>query len=228
MSLARNIRSCVLAASLAATAAAQTLSADVVRSGDGTVTYTFDVAGPPRGSAFLFVATTPAPVPLPTPFGALYLDPMSMLSAGALPLDPLGFGRFSFPIPMPISRDLTLFAQAVVLDQALTPRLTTNWGGACHSELPRDVPESMVWSTDGGSAGRVQFQGQARFHRIVFRDGQGRLLGECTLQTGANNMTPRRDVGLARGLRPDDTYETWESADGQQWTPNRSPRRIGG
>jgi hypothetical protein len=228
MKLARNLRSCCLASlAFAAPAATQTLSADVVRNADDTVTYTFDVAGPARGTAFLYVTTTLSPMPLPTPFGPLYLDPLSMVGLGAMPLDLRGFGHFALTVPVSLTDGLSVFSQAVVLDQNLTPRLTHNWGGACHHGLPRDVPESMVWSTDGGNAARVQFQGQARFHKIIFRDREGRLLGECTLQTGATGMTPKQDVGLPRGLRPDDTYETWESGDGQQWTTNRGPRRVG-
>lgn len=228
MKLSTLLRASVLATALSVLLPAQSLSADVVRNPDDTVTYTFAVSGPPRGTGFVFAAASllPAGLHLP-PYGALHLDPAALLPLGSTALDGAGRGRLDLRLPIEATNGLTLFAQALVLDANLVPRLTSNWSCACYTEAPSDHPESLVWSSEGGNAASVQFQGAARFHRIVFRDEQGRVLGQCVLQCGANNKTPRAALPLARSLRPSDTYETWESDDGQQWTPSRTARRVG-
>ncbi|MEZ5965634.1 MAG: hypothetical protein R3F56_17500 [Planctomycetota bacterium] len=217
-----------LLAALASPLLGQSLSADVVRNSDDTVTYSFDIAGPPGGIGFVFVTPHLLPAPLPTPYGPLFLDPVSMVSLGNVALDPAGQGRLQLRVPMATVNGLCVCAQALVLDSRLTPRLTLDWGGALREESPRDDPESLAWSTGGGDLVRVQFQGQSQFHSIKFRDASGQILGECTLQRGPNGMTQVREFRLSRPLRADDTYETWESDDGEAWTLNRQARRVGG
>ncbi len=215
---------CLLAAALPA----QTLSGEVVRNNNDTVTYTLDLYGPPNGIGFIYVSPflSQSPLFLP-PYGNLYLDPLAMVSFGSLPLSPIGTGRLPITVPAPVTNGLVLGFQSLFLDTQFTPRLSRNWTGMLHDELPRDVPESMVWSTDGGPGARAQFQGTSRFHKIVFRDASGAVLGECNLETTLpGNKTPMQALGLTRGLRKGDTYESWESGDGQQWTRNRSPRPI--
>ena len=213
---------------LATGLSAQTLSSDVVRNPDETVTYTFDFQGPPRGSAYLFVAPFLSPVPLPiAPFGILHLDPLSMLSIGSVPLDGTGTGRMAVTVPGPVTNGVFIASQALFLDTNFTPRLSLNWCGLLAHDLNLDLPESLVWSTNGGMSTRVQFQGSARFHRIVYRDHTGAVLGQCNLETTLpGNKTPKQDCGLVRPLRKGDTYETWESGDGQQWTPSRAARPL--
>jgi hypothetical protein len=222
----RTLLPCVL--TVTAGLSAQTLSADVVRNNNDTVTYTFNIYGPPNGMAFPYLSPYLSISPLPlNPFGTLYIDPLSMISLGTLPLPGTGFGTLPITVPPPVTNGLFLSMQAVCLDTNLNVRLTQNWGGVLHHELGRDVPESLAWSTDGGRAARVQFQGSSRFHRIIWRDATGAVLGQCNLETTlAGNKTPVGNCGLVRPLRKGDTYETWESGDGQQWTPNRSPRPL--
>ncbi len=73
----------------------------------------FDLSGPEGGSWTLFAAT--AAVRLPTPFGALRLDPATIVAAGAGALDGNGHGGLGFVVPaLPAAVGTTVYWQAVV------------------------------------------------------------------------------------------------------------------
>ncbi|MEE2888374.1 MAG: hypothetical protein VX951_13170 [Planctomycetota bacterium] len=111
---------------------AQELEIGVVPSGNDTVTYTFDVGGPPRGQYMLFVSPNAFIDPIQLPgIGDLHLDPTFIIQlTPPRPLDPTGFGTVDFTVPIPMIYDLPLHFQALSIDPrgpVATTNLVTSW-----------------------------------------------------------------------------------------------------
>lgn len=86
---------------LLGSASAQDLSAQVSQDPKaGTVTYTFDLNGPPQGVAILFASfvTLQTPIQLPG-IGILDLDLMSLTQIGVVPMSLFGRSRFKLTLP---------------------------------------------------------------------------------------------------------------------------------
>jgi len=107
---------------------AQSLDAEIVRNPDDTVTYVFDIDGPPQGFVQMFLSTAFAQQPFQVfPYGEIYLDPLGILPLGPLlPLDDQGHCNFQIQVSTEATLDLPLVFQAVNIDAAFNIRLSVN------------------------------------------------------------------------------------------------------
>jgi hypothetical protein len=157
-----NRLSLFLTLGLAGALPAQTLDGTVARDPIGTVTYTFDFYGPPRGAAALFFSPRQLPIPIPLPIGPLFLDPLQLFPIGpALPLDPLGQGTLRFQVPLAVTSGLAISFQSVNLDQQGIIQFSHNALGLAHNEVPAaPKPFSYTFAyTSNQQNVRVAFRG---------------------------------------------------------------------
>ncbi|MCR9244351.1 MAG: hypothetical protein NXI31_04915 [bacterium] len=153
------------AASLSQALSAQDLTADVVRDpSSGTVTYTIDLDGPPRGLAFPFVSLLQGPpVFFPGVIGPLLVDPILIVPMGVVPLvnQQQQIGQIQAPIGA--ANGLPLFFQALVVDQQNQVALS-DFGVAVPRWLPANAQRPAVGLTATVNNGVID---------VVFGTGPG-------------------------------------------------------
>ena len=147
----RSLALTALTAAFAAPLAAQDLDVQVVRDETiGMATYTATVSAPPRSNAFLLLSlgTLPAPLPIPTVFGPLVLDPLSLFAFPTpIAVGPLGTGQLRFTTPLNLTEGLEIPFQALVVDPRANAALTP-LASATHGTESQDFGMSWVGSYD--------------------------------------------------------------------------------
>ncbi len=142
-----------------AMASAQILDATVVQDPTlGTVTYTIDVGGPPRGAMVIFGSTNLSTAPLMTPYGSWDLDTRSQLSLGVVPMDEQGYGQWEITVPIDLTTNMNLCFQGIAIDPSHTVRCSS-WSSAYQSYESKFIGGRGLAGDYCSQCGRYRFVG---------------------------------------------------------------------
>ncbi len=198
---------------------AQSLDAQVVQNPNDTVTYTIDLQGPPQGQGFVLLGALVNPLPIPTPFGPLYLDPLGTFVLGAVRLDQFGQGSVTTTVPAQATAGISIYFQGLFMDNGIL-RLTNDYVSTVQDIEHNDFGRRPSFAFAHGN-GQAHFQawGQPGQTYIITILGPKGVVARCSVTIGQNSTSPIRAFGLRDRLRRGYRYVVSEDIGGGQVLP---------